>query len=552
MKTAEINIVIPVKYCEELPLPPLMEIIKRFKLGQQVKVNLDIDDLNPYYIYVLYNMIDTPLNNLKCNISFLDQELYQKYYQYRKSLQLKGLSAEWTAKVIDIIKDKKLKLKLLISLPWELEENIEEANNEAERIIRSARAKAINERKKILDKLESECNEMREKALQEIKMEKEKLNKYSVRLGMFLSRIANRNFITKEEELHEMLKFLTIYQDEEDLILYKDEESYRKKINDLKKEIKWYRINSKKGECGFDSRVEWIYTLRPQHMSYESWQEWGTRLADYFDDVAMLYAELRPKLGIKTSLTKIIDCYYGINKLLNEYGIKLSEKYISLWEELINTCSKFDLYKRNKKIQEREEKEAERERIKAEKEYEKAIRQAEKDEAAARRKLEETQKELENQKQDEKKYNQLKEQIKKLEQALQDAIERGERAMSMAQQTKKGFVYIISNVNSFGDNVYKIGLTRRLDPTERIDELSNASVPFPFQIHAIIESEDAPALEAKLHRIFYEHKMNKTNWRKEFFKVTLEDINKVLEEEGIITNVVNDYSKFDYKIHNSL
>lgn len=552
MKTAETNIVIPVKYCEELPLPPLMEIIKRFKLGQQVKVNLDIDDLNPYYIYVLYNMIDTPLNNLKCNISFLDQELYQKYYQYRKSLQLKGLSAEWTAKVIDIIKDKNLKLKLLISLPWELEENIEEANNEAERIIRSARTKAINERKKILDKLESECNEMREKALQEIKMEKEKLNKYSVRLGMFLSRIANRNFITKEEELHEMLKFLTIYQDDEDLILYKDEESYRKKINDLKKDIKWYRINSKKGEYGFDSRVEWIYTLRPQHMSYESWQEWGTRLADYFDDVAMLYAELRPKLGIKTSLTKIIDCYYGINKLLNEYGIKLSEKYISLWEELINTCSKFDLYKRNKKIQEREKKEAERERIKAEKEYEKAIRQAEKDEAAARRKLEETQKELENQKQDEKKYNQLKEQIKKLEQALQDAIERGERAMSMAQQTKKGFVYIISNVNSFGDNVYKIGLTRRLDPTERIDELSNASVPFPFQIHAIIESEDAPALEAKLHRIFYEHKMNKTNWRKEFFKVTLEDINKVLEEEGIITNVVNDYSKFDYKIHNSL
>ena len=103
MKTAETNIVIPVKYCEELPLPPLMEIIKRFKLGQQVKVNLDIDDLNPYYIYVLYNMIDTPLNNLKCNISFLDQELYQKYYQYRKSLQLKGLSAEWTAKVIDIV-----------------------------------------------------------------------------------------------------------------------------------------------------------------------------------------------------------------------------------------------------------------------------------------------------------------------------------------------------------------------------------------------------------------------------------------------------------------
>ena len=135
-----------------------------------------------------------------------------------------------------------------------------------------------------------------------------------------------------------------------------------------------------------------------------------------------------------------------------------------------------------------------------------------------------------------------------MERALQEAIERGERAISMAQQTKKGFVYIISNVNSFGENVFKIGLTRRLDPTERIDELSNASVPFPFQIHAIIESEDAPALEAKLHRIFYEQKMNKNNWRKEFFKITIEDIRKVLKEEGIEASIVKDYSLFDYGI----
>ena len=98
------------------------------------------------------------------------------------------------------------------------------------------------------------------------------------------------------------------------------------------------------------------------------------------------------------------------------------------------------------------------------------------------------------------------------------------------------------------ENVFKIGLTRRLDPTERIDELSNASVPFPFQIHAIIESEDAPALEAKLHRIFYEQKMNKNNWRKEFFKITTEDIRKVLKEEGIEASIVKDYSLFDYGI----
>lgn len=430
-----------------------------------------------------------------------------------------------------------------------MEPTLEEAQREADKIIRSARAKAVALRKKILDQTEADCMEMKKQAIQKINKKREELNRYSSRIDKYLSIIANRNSITKEDELHEMLKFLTLYQDEENLIFCKGEEHFRKRIKELKEEIKRYKVSYKKSECGFDSRINWTdSSKRPEHMDFDSWQRWGTRIADYFDDVAMLYAELRPKLGLKTTLTKVIDCYYGIDELLNGYGLKLSDEYMRLWEDLVHTTSDFDLYKRNKKEQERAEKEAERERIKAEKEYERAIRQAEKDEATARRKLEESRKELENQKENEKKYNMLKEQIKQLEKALQDSIERGERAISMAQQTKKGFVYIISNVNSFGQNVFKIGLTRRLDPTERIDELSNASVPFPFQIHAIIESDDAPALEAKLHRIFDEQKMNKRNWRKEFFKISINDIEEVLEREGIRASIIKDYNLFDYNI----
>ena len=102
--------------------------------------------------------------------------------------------------------------------------------------------------------------------------------------------------------------------------------------------------------------------------------------------------------------------------------------------------------------------------------------------------------------------------------------------MSMAQQTRRGHVYIISNIGSFGENVYKIGMTRRLDPMDRVRELGDASVPFPFDVHAIIFCEDAPTLEAKLHRALEQKRVNLINPRKEFFNVSLEEIENLVHE----------------------
>ncbi len=92
------------------------------------------------------------------------------------------------------------------------------------------------------------------------------------------------------------------------------------------------------------------------------------------------------------------------------------------------------------------------------------------------------------------------------------------------QNTRAGYVYVISNIGSFGDNVFKIGVTRRLDPSERIDELGDASVPFRFDTHAMIFSDDAPALENAIHKAFAHRRLNLINLRREFFKVTLEEI----------------------------
>lgn len=95
---------------------------------------------------------------------------------------------------------------------------------------------------------------------------------------------------------------------------------------------------------------------------------------------------------------------------------------------------------------------------------------------------------------------------------------------------KAGYVYVISNIGAFGENVYKIGMTRRLDPQERIDELGDASVPFDFDVHAMIFSDNAPALEAALHKAFEDRKVNMVNTRREFFNVTLDEIKEVVKK----------------------
>jgi len=114
--------------------------------------------------------------------------------------------------------------------------------------------------------------------------------------------------------------------------------------------------------------------------------------------------------------------------------------------------------------------------------------------------------------------------IAELEKSLAEAHDASERARAMAEMTKSGYVYVISNVGSFGEEVVKIGLTRRLDPEDRVRELGDASVPFGFDIHAMVYSDDAPKLEYSLHQEFADRRINLQNFRKEFFWVSLEEV----------------------------
>jgi hypothetical protein len=189
-----------------------------------------------------------------------------------------------------------------------------------------------------------------------------------------------------------------------------------------------------------------------------------------------------------------------------------------------------------KKQDEMEEQQLIREQIREEqrviKEYEKAVAEAEKEEKLYRELLNKAREELSGVSESERINAELR--IAELEQRLLEAEAKEERAKSMAQQTRKGHVYVISNIGSFGENIYKIGMTRRLEPMDRVKELGDASVPFPFDVHAIIYAEDAPALETALHREFRSQRLNAVNLRKEFFHV---DLNTIKETVDNISNI---------------
>ncbi len=172
-----------------------------------------------------------------------------------------------------------------------------------------------------------------------------------------------------------------------------------------------------------------------------------------------------------------------------------------------------------------------REEEKARRDFEKAIKEAQKEEETLKKLIEKAQKEVAQASEEQK--SKYEDRLRELEGKLKIAEDKNQRAISMAQQTKSGNVYIISNIGSFGENVYKIGMTRRLEPLDRVRELGDASVPFEFDVHSMIFSDNAPGLERELHKKFLRLQMNKVNPRKEFFKVTLADIKAEVESMNI-------------------
>lgn len=227
---------------------------------------------------------------------------------------------------------------------------------------------------------------------------------------------------------------------------------------------------------------------------------------------------------------RLEKCFEAINKLGESYQCVITLPYYRLRKQELDLAYGFAARLQKEKEEQRALREQMREEEKARREMEAAIRQAALDEERAQAALEKARAEVARTTGE--KESVLNDKIRQLEQRLAEAHTNKERAISRAEQTRSGHVYVISNIGSFGEAVFKIGMTRRLDPFERVDELGDASVPFEFDVHGMIYTEDAPTLESKLHSRFVTKRVNLVNDRKEFFQVSIEEIQTAVHELG--------------------
>lgn len=245
----------------------------------------------------------------------------------------------------------------------------------------------------------------------------------------------------------------------------------------------------------------------------------------------------------RASVLDLIFDFRAAVKVLNYNKSKESNRFILGFAEIeiILFCERQKLLN-----EEEERKRKHTEELRVLRELKKEKEQAEKDEAKAKAAIKKN-KEAITRAKTSNQIEQLEKQIAKLEEALRQAIDRKERAISMAQQTRCGYVYVISNIGSFGEGVYKIGMTRRVNPMERVHELGDASVPFPFDVHAMIYTEDAPGLESHLHKVFEKNKVNAVNQRKEYFRTTLDKIHAAVVDFGIYTQWVDEADAIQWR-----
>lgn len=253
--------------------------------------------------------------------------------------------------------------------------------------------------------------------------------------------------------------------------------------------------------------------------------------------------------NIETKRQQLIRSFDTLNKIYIRNFIVITSDYFNLKEQELTLAAEYELKKQEEQEILRDQREQEREDKKLEAEIRTQRLKLTKDKKHHLNMVSDLESKILSA--DPNEVQKIKDQI-----ALYNAkiVEISEKEVDIdyrEQHATAGYVYIISNIGAFGENVFKIGVTRRLKPEERINELGSASVPFKFDTHALIFSEDAFALETELHNTFSNHKINKLNGRKEFFKVSIEEIKLEIEKHpDLLANFVENADAFEYRQSN--
>jgi hypothetical protein len=293
----------------------------------------------------------------------------------------------------------------------------------------------------------------------------------------------------------------------------------------LKRDLRNLDINVRK--LAFDREVE---------------REAREGLEERINELGRRYLKENVKwIGASLNANNFVACKQRLQDVIERCrSIELPVSKAEETELLANLKSEFEMAVRQ--ALEREEqariKAQMREEFLRQKEFDREIKQLEREREAIQAALEKALSDAQGQ------HN---EEVQRLQVRLAEAEEKAKRAISQAQLTKSGFVYILSNIGSFGADVFKVGMSRRLDPYERVRELGGAAVPFPFDVHVMISTNDAPTLENALHRALHKFRINKTNPRKEYFKTDIQTIIQLVKEHHGEVEYIADAEALQYR-----
>jgi len=384
--------------------------------------------------------------------------------------------------------------------------------------------KQIKSAKELLPPLETLADMEKHRLELDSTIESLKQNEVSLTEQLAEERRKLQRLQVKTAELEEQLEVQSfgLYEPRYD---FNDSERYAQEIKTIRAEQKRFVKEKTATHCSQEWAVEG--DARKGLKMIQEHAKLMLRAFNYQCDATILKVRYN---NIETMEKRINNAFDQVNKLGQSKSLFITNAYLRTKLKELYLVHEYRDQLNYEKEERRLERERLREEAKARQEIEQAKKLAEEEQSAKEEALKLARADLAKAHDAEK--DQLNGLIAKLESELQSVLERKERAISRAQLTRSGHVYIISNIGVFGEKVFKIGMTRRLEPLDRVKELGDASVPFPFDVHAMIFSDDAPALEKALHKAFNDKRLNLVNLRKEFFQVELSKIK---------TEVLKDY-----------
>lgn len=475
----------------------------------------------------------------------------------------KGLIDKSSDKKIKEIQKQQAELEKKLTVeqlkPFELDKLIQEKEKKLQDL-----SDNLSKEQEKLDTIISETKSAKEKELKKYDEQISKLNRKKEKIEIIIN--------SKQDVLKEITSELDNYG--EKVSLKKSIENDKKELSKLHQQIDHH----KKQVISYDDQINIeSYGLYTPHYSFTSSPEYKEKL----DNIRALQRSMikNNKAGLITHQmlfnnsvaegnkmqrenikqlirTFNVECEAAINKAtisnmsrieqrikksfetlnkLNERNlIVLSKRYLNLKLDELHLSFEYAQKKEEEKEILREEREKEKEERKVQAEIakqRKAVEQERKKQAEHYKQAEALLKEkMQNVDENDEKFKSLQAEVAKLKEQLAE-LDKKEASLDYRENhSTAGYVYIISNIGAFGKNVFKIGVTRRLDPLARIKELSSASVPFKFDVHALIFSDDAYKLESNLHNYFDKYRVNKVNNRKEFFGITIHQVKDALDK----------------------